>query len=124
MAEAVSSRPPGAEARVRSLVNPRGIFGRQSGTGTGFPRVSRSSPVNFIPSGIYYQETDNSSNNNNSNSNNNNKLHHTFAQEALRSRCVLSVCCGVLLHKNLNHGMGFYGVAFPSKFSTFCLCKQ
>jgi hypothetical protein len=31
----------------------------------------------------------------------------------------------VLLHKkNLNHGMGFYGVAFLSNASTFAFCKQ
>jgi hypothetical protein len=36
-------------------------------------------------------------------------------------RCVRSVSCGVLPHKNLNHGMGFHGVAFPSNVSTFCL---
>jgi hypothetical protein len=52
--------------------------------------------------------------------NNNNKLHHKVAQEALRLWCVCSVCCGVLLHKNFNHGMRFCGVAFPSNTSTFC----
>jgi hypothetical protein len=52
--------------------------------------------------------------------NNNNKLHHMVAQEALRLCCVCSICCGVLLHKKLNHGIGFYGVAFPSNASTFC----
>jgi hypothetical protein len=37
MAQAVSRRPLTAEARVRSRASPRGICGRQSGTGTGFP---------------------------------------------------------------------------------------
>jgi hypothetical protein len=36
MAQAVSRRPPSAEAQVRSRVSPCGISGGQSGTGTGF----------------------------------------------------------------------------------------
>ena len=36
MAQAVSRRPPIAEVRVRSRVGPRGICGKQIGTGTGF----------------------------------------------------------------------------------------
>jgi hypothetical protein len=36
MAQVVSSRPLTAEARVRARVNPCGICGGQSGTGTGF----------------------------------------------------------------------------------------
>jgi hypothetical protein len=47
MAQAVSRRPPTAEARFRSRVGACGICGGQSGTGTGFfPRVLRFSPVN------------------------------------------------------------------------------
>jgi hypothetical protein len=54
MAQAVSGRPPTAEARVRSRVGPCGICGGQNGTGTGLPRVLRFSPVNFIPPVPHY----------------------------------------------------------------------
>ena len=37
MAQAVSRRPPTAEARIRSRVGPCGICGGQSGIGTDFP---------------------------------------------------------------------------------------
>jgi hypothetical protein len=56
MTQGVSRRPLTAEARVRSPVGPRGICGGQSGTGTGFSRVLRFSPVNFIPSVLHYNE--------------------------------------------------------------------
>jgi hypothetical protein len=49
MAQAVSRRPLTTEARVRAQVNPCGICDGQSGTGTGFLRVLRFSPVNIIP---------------------------------------------------------------------------
>jgi hypothetical protein len=43
----------------------------------------------------------------------------------LRLRCARSVCCGAVLHKKiLNHGMGFYAVAFPSNASKFGFRKH
>jgi hypothetical protein len=51
MAQAVSRRPLTAESRVRTRVNPCGICGGQSGTGTGFSPSSSVSPVN-IPSTV------------------------------------------------------------------------
>ena len=50
IAQAVSHRPPTAEARVPSRASPCGICGGQSGWHWDrfFPRVIRFSPVNFI----------------------------------------------------------------------------
>jgi hypothetical protein len=51
-------------------------------------------------------------------------LLHRVAQEALRLRCVRSICCGALLHKkSLNHVMRFYDVVFASNASKFCLLQ-
>jgi hypothetical protein len=49
MAQAVSRWPFAAEALVRARVNPCGICGRQSGTGTGFSPSSSVLPVNNTP---------------------------------------------------------------------------
>ena len=46
MAQAISRRPPTAEARARSWVSPCRICGVQSGTGTGF---SPSTSVSGTP---------------------------------------------------------------------------
>jgi hypothetical protein len=48
MAHVASRRPLTAEARVRARVNPCGICGRQSGTGTGFSLSSSVFPCQYI----------------------------------------------------------------------------
>jgi hypothetical protein len=47
MAQAVSRRPPIAEARIRSRVSPCGICGGQSGTETGFSPSTSVFPCQF-----------------------------------------------------------------------------
>jgi hypothetical protein len=47
MAQAVSRRPLMAESRVRTRVNPCGIFGGQSGTGAGFSPSSSAFPCQY-----------------------------------------------------------------------------
>jgi hypothetical protein len=48
IAQVVSRRPLTAEARVRAPVNPCGICGGQSGTGTGFSPSSTIFPCQYI----------------------------------------------------------------------------
>jgi hypothetical protein len=48
MAHVVSSWPLTAEAQVRARVNPCGICGGQSGTGTGFSLSSSVFPCQYI----------------------------------------------------------------------------
>jgi hypothetical protein len=51
MAQAVSRRPPTAEARFRSRVSPYGICGGQSVTGTGFSPCTSVFPCQFRSTG-------------------------------------------------------------------------
>jgi hypothetical protein len=51
MAQAVSRRPPTAEARFRSRVSPCGICGGQSGIGTGFSASTSVFPCQFHSTG-------------------------------------------------------------------------
>ena len=55
MAQTVSSRPLTAEARVLYRVSPCGICGGQSGTGTGFSRVTSGFPCQFHSTGVPLQ---------------------------------------------------------------------
>jgi hypothetical protein len=48
MAQVVSRRSLTAEARVRARVNPCGLCGGQSGTGTGFTPSSSIFPCQYI----------------------------------------------------------------------------
>jgi hypothetical protein len=47
MSQAVIRRPLTAEARIRARVNPCGICGGQSGTGTGFSPSSSAVPCQY-----------------------------------------------------------------------------
>ena len=51
MAQAASRRPLTAEARVRSLVRPCGVCGRQSGTRTGFSPSTSVFPCRIYSTG-------------------------------------------------------------------------
>jgi hypothetical protein len=53
MAQAVSRRPPTAEARVHVRVIPCGILLNKVALGQGFLRVLRFSPVSIIPPGLH-----------------------------------------------------------------------
>jgi hypothetical protein len=54
MAQAVSRRPPTAEAQVRFRVTPCGICGGKIALGQVFLQVLRVSPVNFFPPVLHY----------------------------------------------------------------------
>jgi hypothetical protein len=75
MAQAVSRRPPTAEAQVRFRVSPYGICGGQSSTGTGFSPSTSVFPCQFNSTGAAL----------NWKSEKKNHLHHRLAQEALKA---------------------------------------
>jgi hypothetical protein len=56
MAQAVSRRPPTAEARVRFRLAPCGICGEQSATGTGFAPNTSFIPWQFHSTGAPWLE--------------------------------------------------------------------
>jgi hypothetical protein len=53
MAQAVSCQPLTMEARVHTWVNPCGICGGYSGTGTGFSPSSLVFPVSIVPPWLF-----------------------------------------------------------------------
>jgi hypothetical protein len=91
MAQAVSSRPLTAEARVRSRVNPCGICGGQSSTGTGISPSASVFPCQFHSTGALLHGKIKKTNN----------LYHRVAPSASRLRCVRSIYCGPLQKKIL-----------------------
>jgi hypothetical protein len=52
-AQVVSRRPLTTEAPVRAVVNPCGMFGGQSDTGTGVSPSSSVSPDNIVPPSLF-----------------------------------------------------------------------
>jgi hypothetical protein len=92
MAQAVSRRPLTAETTVRSRVSPYGICGGQSDTGTGFSPSTLVYPCQFHSTGAPLKFKSRK------------KPYHHYhrvAQEALRLRCVRSICCGALHPKKI-----------------------
>jgi hypothetical protein len=95
MSQAASRRPPSAEARVRSRVSPLGFVMDKVALGQAFPPAYFGFPlsISFHRCSINCKKM----------------VIFLFifitkvAQEALRLRCVRSICCGALLHKTKLH---------------------
>jgi hypothetical protein len=107
MAQAVSLRPPTAEARVRFRVGPCGICGGKSGAGTGFSPSTSGFPCQFHSTGAPLKW----------------KSRKTLIflvglhNKPSRLRCVRSICCGALhLKKNIYTilNFGIYGLDLSS----------
>jgi hypothetical protein len=91
MAQAVSRRPPTADARVRSRVSPCGICGGQNVTGTDFSPSTSVFPCKFYSTGApLHGKTEKT-----------NHLHHRVAQKDSELRCVRSFYCGTLNHTKI-----------------------
>jgi hypothetical protein len=87
MAQAVSRRPPTAEARVRSRVSPWGFVVDKVALGQVFPRVLPFFSVNGIPPALHYMEKRKKS-----------SLSQGCAVN-LKAAFFRSFCCGARQHK-------------------------
>jgi hypothetical protein len=94
MADAVSRTPLAMEARVRSLLSPCRICGGQSW------HFDRFFPDYFgFPVSVLLDRCSTTWEDTKNDYHNHIRLHYRFAQETLRLRCVLNVCCGTLFYQ-------------------------
>jgi hypothetical protein len=104
MAQAISSRPPTADARVRFRVSPCGICGGQSGIGTGFSPSTSVFHCQFHSTDAPLLGTG--------------RKIIFIAHEALRLRWARSVCCGALLHQKKKKKLRTFRIRRRSSHST------